>query len=119
VHNVLVLVYQVRQGGSAHGHQAALFGWVCRSLGVGLETTERMFMYLMLRDMMAAATRLGILGPMHAVRIQMSLYGCVEGLLRGRGLGTSPVTGAVAQNNPLLDILQGTHEKLYSRLFNS
>lgn len=102
------------------GHQAPLFGWLCRALEVDVDTTSRMFCYLVLRDLMAAATRLGLVGPLQAVRLQMSLYQDAEAIVmrcleeEGREGGGGP-----RQDNPLLDILQGAHEKLYSRLFIS
>lgn len=101
----------------AKGHHAPLFGWLCCALGVDLETTARMFLYLVLRDLMAAATRLGLVGPLLAVRLQMSLYQDAEVIaseVEGGAGGATP-----RQDNPLLDILQGAHEKLYSRLFIS
>jgi urease accessory protein len=102
------------------GHQAPLFGWLCRALGVDVDTTSRMFCYLVLRDLMAAATRLGLVGPLQAVRLQMSLYQDAEAtVMRCLEEGGSERGGGPRQDNPLLDILQGAHEKLYSRLFIS
>jgi urease accessory protein len=102
------------------GHQAPLFGWLCRALGVDVDTTSRMFCYLVLRDLMAAATRLGLVGPLQAVRLQMSLYQDAEAaVMRCLEEGGRERGGGPRQDNPLLDILQGAHEKLYSRLFIS
>jgi len=112
---------------SARGHQAPVFGWLCQALGVDAVTCFRMFCYLVLRDLMAAATRLGLVGPLAAVRLQMTLYGDAEAVV-GRFLeqeASERATGGKEggrgprQENPLLDILQGAHEKLYSRLFIS
>ena len=102
------------------GHQAPLFGWLCRTLRVDVDTTSRMFCYLVLRDLMAAATRLGLVGPLQAVRLQMSLHQDAEAIvMRCLEEGGREGGGGPRQDNPLLDILQGAHEKLYSRLFIS
>jgi len=103
------------------GHQAPLFGWLCRALGVDVITTSRMFCYLVLRDLMAAATRLGLVGPLQAVRLQMLMYQDAESIVT-RCLeegARREERREPRQDNPLLDILQGAHEKLYSRLFIS
>ena len=102
------------------GHQAPLFGWLCRALRVDLTTTSRMFCYLVLRDLMAAATRLGLVGPLQAVRLQMLMYQDAEAIVtQCLEEGGREESGGPRQDNPLLDILQGAHEKLYSRLFIS
>lgn len=75
-----------------------------------------MFLYMVLRDVISAANRLAIVGPRMAVATQMHLYPVVEeALQRAEGKGLEAVT----QNHPILDIIQGAHDQLYSRLFNS
>lgn len=44
---------------SVRGHHAPVFGWLCLALGVSEPTADRMFLYLVLRDVLAAATRYG------------------------------------------------------------
>lgn len=46
------------------GHHAPIFGWLCHALSVSPATADRMFLYLVLRDVLAAATRW--------------VYGCIQ-----------------------------------------
>jgi len=102
--------------GSCHGHFPGLFGWVCRSLSIESHTAEKMFLYLVLRDVISAANRLAIVGPRMAVATQMHLYPVVdEALKQARNKGVEQAV----QSHPVLDIIQGAHDQLYSRLFNS
>jgi urease accessory protein UreF len=73
-----------------------------------------MFLFLTARDMLAAATRLNIVGPLLAVRVQASLHSFLEELVTRCKDQTE-----MRQVDPLLDVLQGAHEKLYCRLFIS
>ena len=174
------------------GHFAPLFGMIACILGVDLDQSKRLFLYMTLRDLYSAATRLNIVGPIAAVRLQRLLHAKCELILQNyysneslendaeNRKESSPVetrdslpkkrklktiekentisefnyhedhkekerdikklkkeqdTGFVrattteklimdmelkpTQINPILEIIQGTHEKLYSRLFNS
>lgn len=141
------------------GHHAPVFGWLCQALGVEGATTDRMFLFLVLRDIMAAATRsviqsahvnvytmnvcsqppllimtiiiirLGLVGPLSAVGLQMSLFAEAEkaaitatarstttasnGDKQQRGTNHDAMKEdqestyqGPRQDNPLLDILQ-------------
>eukprot|EP00752_Nemacystus_decipiens_P003883 g3569.t1 len=151
----------------AHGHHAPAFGAVCRALGVGEHQAARAFMFLVARDVVSAATRLSLIGPLEAGRLVSSLSGFVETLAmvgdvehvahqqreEGRGPGSRStssgidndqeddgdpkehglrgfacseewggdggVAGHVCQVDPVQDIVQGLHDRLYSRMFNS
>eukprot|EP00903_Cladosiphon_okamuranus_P013422 g12503.t1 len=137
----------------AHGHHAPAFGVVCRALGIREQQAARAFMFLVARDVMSAATRLSLIGPLEAGRLVSSLSGFVETLARmgdvehlacqqheegQRGVDTSGevqelglrgfleewggeegVAGRVCQVDPVQDIVQGLHDRLYSRMFNS
>ncbi|CAN0442287.1 unnamed protein product [Ascophyllum nodosum] len=125
---------------AARGHQAPAFGVVCRALGVGEREATRAFMYLVARDVLSAATRqaartgLSLIGPLEAGRIVNSLHAYVEALVaKGEAGATSGgvledhalsgfadgVGARVSQVDPVQDIVQGLHDQLYSRMFNS
>jgi len=98
------------------GHLAPAFGYVTRSLGVDRDEALASFLHLGLRGLLSAAVRLGCAGPSEAQALHLHLHPALEAALaRGRSLTLSDV----AQPSPLVELVQGTHDQLYSRLFQS
>jgi urease accessory protein len=98
------------------GHFAPVFGAVARSLGLQRSRAARLFFFLHLRGLVAAAIRLGIVGPMEGQALQHRLSPVAgEILAQCEGLTVAEAT----QTAPLLEIWQGTQDRLYSRLFQS
>ena len=98
------------------GHLAPAFGYVTRSLGVDRDEALGAFLHLGLRGLLSAAVRLGCAGPSEAQALHLSLHPALDAALaRGRALDFT----AVAQPSPLVELIQGTHDRLYSRLFQS
>jgi urease accessory protein len=105
---------QLSQGFAAH--VAALTGAVFAALGVPLETTQRMVLFTAARGVLSAAVRLGVTGSYDAQRLQSECAGFTATVLaRYRHGGPDDL----AQTAPFIDILQGAHDRLYSRLFQS
>jgi urease accessory protein len=98
------------------GHLAPVFGVVANALDVDPERAGRLFLFLSLRGLTSAAVRLGVVGPLEAQSIQYRLAADAE-RYAAEALRT-PVED-VAQTAPLLDLAQGGHDRLYSRLFQS
>jgi urease accessory protein len=89
---------------------------VFAALGVPFDTTRRMVLFVAARGVLSAAVRLGVTGSYDAQRLQSeSAEWIATVLLRYRH--TRP--DDLAQTAPLIDILQGAHDRLYSRLFQS
>lgn len=116
------------------GHLATSFGAVAGSLGLSSARAARLFAYLTLRDTLSAATRLNLVGPLRAGALLRRCSGRVEALAaeaaRGaaRAAGDAEARGACAAAaaarraagaSPLVDVVQGGHDALYSRLFSS
>ena len=97
-------------------HFAPVFGACLRQLGLPRDTAARMFFFNHLRSVLASAVRLNIVGPMEAQKLQHRLSSTVEEVLAGCEFLT---TDDLAQTSPLLDLWQGTQDRLYSRLFQS
>jgi urease accessory protein len=98
------------------GHCAPLTGAVMRALGIPLTVAQRLFLYNSARGVLAAAVRLGIVGSYDAQRLQHDCAAVMDDVLERCGeLDES----ALAQTAPVLDILQASHDRLYSRLFQS
>jgi urease accessory protein UreF len=138
------------------------------SCAVDRPTAVRMLLFVTARDMLSAATRLSLIGPMQAAQVLVGLTAYIETLLasatstsiksRSSSEGSSSSSSVsiaceqdfsnttsaehssdysscsvqssssdnscgspvvVWQVDPIQEILQGSHEKLYSRLFNS
>lgn len=97
-------------------HFTPTFGACLRALKLDRNTTARMFFFNHLRTILAAAVRLNIVGPMEAQILQQQLSAKAEEIL---DCCDSTDLDDLAQTAPLLDIWQGTQDRLYSRLFQS
>nr|GEU38952.1 urease accessory protein F [Tanacetum cinerariifolium] len=56
--------------GDVRFHHAPIFGLVCRLLGFDSETSQRAYMFTTMRDIISAATRLNLVGPLGADVLQ-------------------------------------------------
>lgn len=97
-------------------HLAPIAGFVARALGVERDAALRLHLFLVLRSTLSAAVRLGALGPLEAQALQARLVPVAEDVL---ARAASAGLDALAQTSPLLDLFQGLHDRLYSRLFSS
>jgi urease accessory protein len=98
------------------GHLAPVFGFVARTLGVDRDDALAAFLHLALRGALSAAVRLGCCGPVEAQAIHRRLHPALDDALaaaRARSLAE------LAQTAPLIELVQASHDRLYSRLFQS
>ena len=109
------LAASVKAGGTP-GHYAAVFGAAARALEVPRRRACDLVMFLALRGAVSSAVRLGIVGPLQGQNLQHRL-GPRAAAIVDRYVDLP--LDAVAQTAPLADLLQGTHGRLYSRLFVS
>jgi urease accessory protein len=97
-------------------HLAPLWGTTFRALGVPLEDAQRLHLWSTARGVLSAAVRLGLAGTHEAQSLLSQLSPLLDEVLRACApLGLD----ALAQTAPLADLLQATHDQLYSRLFQS
>ena len=97
-------------------HHAPIFGLICGLVGFDSETAERAYMFVTMRDVFSAATRLNLIGPLAASVLQHQVAPDAERMMqkwRDRDIS------AASQTAPLLDALQGCHAYMFSRLFCS
>jgi urease accessory protein len=99
-----------------HGHHAPAFGVALSTLGVALDVTQQLFLYLTLRGVLSAAVRLGIAGPYAAQRLQVECAADLDRVFTRCATLRDP---DIAQTSPILDLLHAGHDRLYSRLFQS
>jgi urease accessory protein len=98
------------------GHFAPVFGQVAALLGLDADSTARLFVFMQLRGWISAAVRLNIVGPLEGQGIQHQLADAAEEA--AMRFGDVSVEDA-AQTMPVLDLWQGTQDRLYSRLFQT
>jgi urease accessory protein len=98
------------------GHFPPVFGATTQALGLSRSTVIRLFFFNHLRSLLAAAVRLNIVGPMEGQRLQHRLAPWVEEVLQDCAFLDLE---DLCQTAPLLDLWQGTHGRLYARLFQS
>jgi urease accessory protein len=97
-------------------HFAPAFGATLSALGVDRHETSRLFLFGVARGTFSAAVRLGIVGTMDAQRLLGECAGALDRALeRSEGLSMDEA----AQTAPLIDLWQASHDRLYSRLFQS
>jgi urease accessory protein len=98
------------------GHVAPLMGAALRRIGVPLGIGQRLYLFNTARGVVAAAVRLGIVGSYAAQRLQWDCGGLLEQVaVACSDLGEREVV----QTAPIADLLQASHDRLYSRLFQS
>lgn len=97
-------------------HHAPIFGLVCGLIGLDSETSQRAFMFVTMRDIISAATRLNLIGPLGAAVLQHQVGFVGEEILRK---WKNREADEACQTSPLLDTVQGCHSYLFSRLFCS
>ena len=109
----------VRDGARGAGllfHHAPIAGAVLRALGVERTHAQQLLLSVALRGLLFAAVRLGVAGTHEAQRMQHDLAPAMDEVLAACGDLTED---ALAQTAPLADLLGSTHDRLYSRLFQS
>jgi urease accessory protein len=97
-------------------HHAPIFGLICGLIGFDSETAQRSYTFVTMRDVISAATRLNLIGPLAASVLQHQVALDAERMVqkwRDRDVGQA------SQTAPLLDALQGCHAYMLSRLFCS
>jgi urease accessory protein len=104
---------RVRRG---RAHVAPVSGVVFRTIGLPRETAGKAVLYGAARGVLAAGVRLGIVGSYRAQRMQHEAEACLDATLESCA-GLAPEE--ICQTAPIVDLLQGAHDRLYSRLFQS
>ncbi|MEY2410666.1 MAG: urease accessory protein [Verrucomicrobiota bacterium] len=97
-------------------HLGPVFGVLTRALGLSRMGAIRLFVFMHLRGIIAAAVRLNVVGPTEAQAIQHQCGDLAASVARRSGKLTIE---DLAQTVPLLELWQGTQDRLYSRLFQS
>jgi urease accessory protein len=97
-------------------HYAPLAGAALHTLGVDRQTAARLFLFGVCRGTLSAAVRLGIVGTTDAQRLLAERTGELDRTLAS---SLTRTVDEAAQTSPLADLWQASHDRLYSRLFQS
>ena len=112
----LASLQQQRRSERWPGHLSPVFGAVTALLGLPGDRAARLFLFSALRSLISAAVRLNVVGPLQGQAIQYHLAPEAEQAL----LQTADrLPQDICQTAPLIDIFQGTHDRIYSKLFQS
>ncbi|KAJ9699073.1 hypothetical protein PVL29_007922 [Vitis rotundifolia] len=102
--------------GTVAFHHAPIFGLVCGLLGLDAGISQRAYMFITMRDVISAATRLNLIGPLGAAKLQHDIAIAAEDMSKK---WMNRTFEEACQTAPLLDTVQGCHAYLFSRLFCS
>ena len=96
-------------------HHAPVYGRVVAALELDPDAAARLFLFNTLRGALSAAVRLGVTGPLRAQTLLHELAEPAQAAADRAGRTLDDVY----QCAPLLELLQGQQDRLYSRLFQS
>lgn len=98
------------------GHLLAVFTLGTKYIGFRKRDAQRVYVYIMVRDQVSTAIRLGLVGPQDGHILQRWLYdGCEQITEASKG---KVYTDAV-KTCPALEIAQGYHTQIYTKLFQN
>ncbi|KAJ1891998.1 hypothetical protein LPJ66_006609 [Kickxella alabastrina] len=112
--------------GEVRAHWATVFGFVCVALGISCAHTQQLFMFQFVRQVFSAAIRLNLVGPLRAQMLSCDMQRLVSSLLEHHAHRRVELDSiedlfgeSVVYTEPVLELYQGMHDRLYSRIFNS
>lgn len=98
------------------GHLPVMFGAVTAELDVSLDTALAAYLFVDARAVFSAAIRLNVVGPIDA---QARLTALQERVPEFVATSRAVALDEIAASSPLLDLVWGQHDRLYSKLFQS
>lgn len=99
-----------------HKHQPIIFGAVCGMLGIDLHSAMTTFLFSTIRTIVASAVRLDRVGPIEAQAIQAVIQKLIPDVIHKSKQQPSDEACLVY---PHIDIIQNTHDTMFTKLFYS
>ena len=101
---------------SGPAHHAPVFGAIFGTLGIAPSDAQRAWLHGVMRGVLSAAVRLGVVGPLEAQQIQATR---TSGLDRMLASCDALLLDDAASTAPLLELYGALHDRLDGRLFQS
>ncbi|KAJ3314506.1 hypothetical protein HDV04_006045 [Boothiomyces sp. JEL0838] len=98
------------------GHLPICFTIVCCFFELPLERIIYLYLFLQMRSIISSAIRLSMIGPYEGQQILFEEASLIDNLMK---LGSADDEDQAHSTWPVLDIVQGSHDRLYTRIFNS
>ena len=115
-HQEMVAVGHWFGEGKARWHYLPVYALCMKRLECENADIERLYLFMVLRDQISAAIRLGVIGPMDGNVLQRNLYATCESVRIASG--DKRFNDAV-KTCPVLELAQGYHDYIYSKLFQN
>ncbi len=97
-------------------HYNPVFAFSLHKLGITLEEIRELYIYIILRDQISAAIRLGLTGPNKGAAILSSMLTKAADCIQ---IHCKLQYTDAFRANPMLEIAQAKHNKLYTKLFQN
>ncbi|KAJ1665173.1 hypothetical protein IW140_003554 [Coemansia sp. RSA 1813] len=112
--------------GETQAHWPTIFGFVCATMDISKSHMQQLFLFQFVRQLFSAAVRLNLVGPLRAQTLQCDMQPFVSSLLEqwshvevSMGSIEDVFGESAVYTEPILELYQGMHDRLYSRIFNS
>jgi urease accessory protein len=115
----LIELREYLRSGKRYGHFAPVFGVAMAAMGMDEPRACRLLMFFTVRAAVSSAVRLGIVGPLEGQSIQRHAAPAAERWADAAERIGEHGSDAAAQVAPMLELLAASHDRLYSRLFQS
>lgn len=110
---ILRIAEQVQSGPA---HHAPVFGAIFGTLSIAVADTQTAWLHGVMRGVLSAAVRLGVVGPLEAQQIQATRTTTLVHMLASCARLS---IDEAASASPLLDLFGALHDRLDGRLFQS
>jgi urease accessory protein len=111
--DVLRIAAHVERGPA---HHAPVFGALFGTLGIATADTQTAWLHGVMRGVLSAAVRLGVVGPLEAQQIQATRSTVLDQMIAS----CTPLSvDEAASTSPLLELYGALHDRLDGRLFQS
>ena len=97
-------------------HLLAVITLGMKYIGFRKRDAQRVYVYIMVRDQISSAIRLGLVGPQDGHLLQRWLYDRCEQITEA---SEGKVYTDAVKTCPALEIAQGYHEQIYTKLFQN
>jgi urease accessory protein len=97
-------------------HHAPVFGAIFGTLGISAGETQIAWLHGVMRGVLSAAVRLGVVGPLEAQQIHATRKGALDQMIASC---THLSADEASSTAPLLELFGALHDRLDGRLFQS